>query len=276
MRLVEVWRKAACRLASAGFEQYELESEVLFRHVLQISRGEFYSRFNEEVHPDKQAAFCKLVDKRLTKYPVAYITQAKSFYNTELYVKEGVLIPRPETELLVEECLDIIKDKHNPLICDLGTGSGAIAIAVGVNCPSAKIYAIDISRAALKVAETNRHRYNLENQILLIEGDMLQNCPEPVDVIAANLPYVKSADALKNSFEPQEALDGGTDGLALIEKLLMEFGYCLKPGGCLLIEIGYHQNTRVQEMVSSCCPGYRIYTKKDLSGIPRLAVIKRI
>ncbi len=276
MKLADVWQQAAVTLSGAGFDLSELEAEVILRHVLKISRVELFSSLNKEIEPEKYIAFQQLLDQRLRKRPVAYITGVKEFYNVELYVDERVLIPRPETELLVEESLSIIKNKANPLVCDLGTGSGAIAVTLAVNHPKAKVYAIDISPEVLRVAGINRDKYQLEDRVVLVEGDLLSACPEPVDIIAANLPYVKSDDLALSAFEPISALDGGRDGLDIIQRLLLQFTLYLKSGGSLLLEIGCGQDVRVQAFISNRCPGYQVSVKNDLAGIPRVLIVTSV
>jgi release factor glutamine methyltransferase len=180
-----------------------------------------------------------------------------------------VLIPRPETEHLVEKALEIASRMHSLIIADIGTGSGAIAVSLAVNLPQAKIYATDISSEALETARCNARRYQVEAQITFLQGDLAEPSPETVDILIANLPYVKSVDCV-SSAEPHLALGGGVDGLDVIERLCAGLKGKLKPGGSVLLEIGQGQEKRVQELLWASLPESRIETIKDLAGIERV------
>jgi len=185
---------------------------------------------------------------------VAYITGHKEFYGLDFYVDRRVLVPRPETELLVEKGLEIGRAISNPLtIADVGTGCGAIAISLAVHLPRAIIYALDASSEALEVTALNRCRHSVERNVHLLQGDLLSPLPEPVDLIVANLPYVSRAEWEQlprtiATYEPRSALDGGPDGLDAIRRLLAQARSHLKPQATILLEIGATQGAAATDL----------------------------
>jgi len=279
---------ATRRLREAGSDTPQLDSVVLMAHVLGVSKTWLYA------HPTRKLAeveICRyevLVRRRMCHEPVAYLVGYKSFFGLDITVDRRVLIPRPETELLVERVLSyvkyLIREGRTPRIADVGAGSGAIAVALAVNAPKAFIYATDVSEDALAVAAQNVWRYGLSEQVQLLPGNLLEPLPEAVDVVVANLPYVTSS-ALPGlprqirDYEPALALDGGADGLntfdALFDALKSPAGQAkLRPGGRIYLEIGAHQGPAVQALAEKALPDASVEVQVDYAGLDRIVVIE--
>ncbi|MFC1987099.1 peptide chain release factor N(5)-glutamine methyltransferase [Chloroflexota bacterium] len=260
-------------LVANNFEESFLESELLLRHALEISRVELYQELNRELNLEQEKSFWSLIERRLNHEPAAYIMGRREFYGLDFYVNSSVLIPRPETELLVEKVLEIAQNRGMPTIAEVGTGCGAIAISLALSLPQARIYATDISTAAIQVAQINCHKHKVLNRICLLSGDMLDPLPEPVDLIVANLPYVRESELPQIStrnYEPSLALNGGPDGLEKIRRLCTRISDNLRPGGVLLLEIGQGQTKAVTTFLFSLLPLAEITVIPDLSGIDRV------
>ncbi len=273
MTLREAMNHAAKVLASSSIEDGRLECELLIRHTLKISRVQLYLDLNHELSPEQENTFWQLASRRLSGEPTAYITGHREFYGLDFYVDPCVLIPRPESELLIEKVVSLAQDYPIPTIAEIGTGCGAIAICLALNLPQAKIYATDTSADALRVAFFNCQNHNVEDRVLLLHGNMLAPLPEPVDLIVANLPYVKESELLQASprnFEPLLALNGGSDGLERIRQLCHESGYRLHPEGHLVLEIGQGQSTVVTGLLRSHFANAKVEIAPDLSGIDRV------
>jgi len=260
-------------LAASNIEDPPLESEILLRHVLKISRPELYQDFNRELNPEQEKNFWSLTERRLNHEPTAYITGHREFYGLDFYVDPSVLIPRPESELLVEKSLQLAQNHPVSAIAEVGTGCGAIAISLALSLPQVKIYATDISAAALRVALFNCQKHGVIDRICFLQGDMLDPLPKPVDLIVANLPYIREPELPQTStlnFEPFLALNGGPDGLEKIRRLGTQISDKLRPGGCLLLEIGQGQKRAVTTFLRSLFPSAKIEVAPDLSGIDRV------
>jgi len=260
-----------------------LEAELLLQHALGFDRTQLYQRLRDEIAPDKEAAYHDLVWRRLCGEPTPYIIERTDFYDIELAVAPAAAIPRPETELLVEEALALaekrLQDTPSLTIVDVGTGCGAIALALATRLPSAQIIATDISPAALALAQGNAERLGLASRVRFLCGDLLKPLEQPLDIVVANLPYVRSDDWQRlpveiRCYEPREALDGGPDGLRVIERLLRQAPPLLRPGAALLLEIGYDQGPPVVALASEVFPQAAIEVKKDLASLDRLLVIQ--
>ena len=218
---------AAQRLDRAGSESAMLDAQVLLGHVLARGRSWLFAHYDHELSQADCSRFADLITRRRQREPVAYLLGRKEFYGLEFAVDRRVLIPRPETELLVDLALAQINacPRGQAVVADVGAGSGAIAITIALRAPSAKVYAIDISRDALDVAEENRRRLIPDGGPLLLEGDLLEPLPEAADVIVANLPYIADEEYTRlqsdvRDYEPRLALQAGAQGLDLIERLL--------------------------------------------------------
>ena len=273
MTLKQAFSHARDILIANNIEDACLEGELLLRHTLKISRVRLYLDLNYELSSKEEETFWHLIERRLSGEPTAYITGHREFYGSDFYVDPSVLIPRPESELLVEKALKLAQNGTIPTIAEVGTGCGAIAISLALNLSQAKIYATDISAPALKVALFNCQKHRVVNRICLLQGDMLEPLPEPIDLIVTNLPYVKESElppTYSASFEPLLALNGGSDGLEKIRQLCCQVKNKLCPEGCLLLEIGQGQRRAVTNFLCSLFPSAKIEVTPDLSGVDRV------
>jgi len=280
--LAQALHRAEELLRAEGIEDAWLEAEVLLRHALGLDRHVLFARLHEPIAPNQQAAYQALVERRLAHEPTAYILGRREFYGLELECTPAALVPRPETELLVEEALRIagsrVKGQETWEIVDVGTGNGAIAVALAVNLPSARITAIDVAAEALALARRNAARHGVAQRISFVQGDLLFPLVAPVDLIVADLPYVRSGDWETlppeiRDHEPRQALDGGPEGTAVLERLLRQAPSYLRRPGWLLAEIGDDQAARLGEVAAASFPGGRIEIKQDLAGLDRLLVV---
>lgn len=273
MTLKQVLNRACGILVANNIEEARLECELLLRYALRLSRVQLYLDLDHELGSEEEEDFWQLIKRRLNGEPTAYIIGHREFYGLDFYVESSVFIPRPESELLVEKALKLAQNGTVSSIAEIGTGCGAIAISLALNLPQAKIYATDISASALKVALFNCQKHGVVNRICLLQGDMLNPLPEPVDLMITNLPYVKGMELPQISpagFEPLLALNGGWDGLEKIRQLCQQVGDRLCPEGCLLLEIGQGQGRAVTTFLSRLFPRAKIEVVPDLSGIDRV------
>lgn len=280
MKLREYLVQTANRFPSSRADNPRLEVEVLMRHVLGIQRSEYFASLEQDLTPKQQHEINLLAQRRLQGEPLAYITGHREFYGLDLVVNPNVLIPRQETELLVDRVRELAKANPDSelRIADVGTGSGAIAIAIACNVPHAKIYAVDIDLGALKVADINRRKHEASGQVELLQGDLLEPIKGQVDIIVSNPPYIKTADIADLSDEvrqePIHALDGGVDGLDVIRHLLQQALSRLKSGGHILFELSPEQLEPATELASNLLPHSEISYYRDLLGLPRVLEIK--
>ena len=259
-------------------EEYEiedasLEAEVLLREVLQKTRVEMYLELGSELSQQEYSAFRRAIRRRCIDEPTAYILGRREFYGRDFLVDNRVLVPRPETEILVERAIGLAREYDAPLLADVGTGCGAVAITLALELPEATVYATDISGDALRVARKNCRKHNASIRVHLLKGNLLEVLPQPVDIITANLPYVREVDLPRTgtvSAEPRMALDGGVDGLERIRQVCRQAGSKLRPSGHMLLEIGQGQAEAVTMLLRSLFPGARIELIPDLSGIDRV------
>ncbi|MDD5038574.1 MAG: peptide chain release factor N(5)-glutamine methyltransferase [Dehalococcoidales bacterium] len=275
MTIKQVLSRAREILATNNIENPSLECELLLRHTLKISRVQLYLELENELGPEEEKVFWQLIKRRLNHEPTAYIMEHREFYGLDFYIEPGVLIPRPETELLVGKAIELVQTQPVSTIADIGTGCGAIAISLALNLPQVKIYATDISTLALKVTLSNCQRHQVVDRICLLEGDMLAPLPEPVDLIIANLPYVMESELPSINtlgFEPLLALNGGSDGLEKIRQLCTQVSNNdgLRTGGSLLLEIGKGQRRALTAFLHALFPSAKIDVVPDLNGIDRM------
>jgi release factor glutamine methyltransferase len=272
---------ATQRLEEAGSDTASLDAQVILAHIMNKERGWLFAHYDQALTPEEAEKFTEMVARRAAAEPVAYLVGHREFYGLDLTVDHRVLIPRPETELLVDAVLDHIESRPNPNVrmVDVGTGSGAVAVAVAANSPTVQIYAVDLSPSALVVAKENVARHDSRGQITLLQGDLLSTLPEPVDIIAANLPYITSDEYLNlmadvRDYEPRLALEAGPEGLDLIERLLDQAPGHLYPGGVLFLEIGPNQGEGVLQLVARLLPQAKhVGIRQDYHGYDRLVVI---
>jgi release factor glutamine methyltransferase len=268
----EALARARDILAKGSIEDASLEGEILLRHVLGINRAQLYTDLDLEVNPEQEKSLSRLLERRRRGEPSAYITGHREFYGLDFRVDRSVLIPRPESELLVELAVNLARGKTIKKIADIGTGCGAIAISLAINLPQATVYATDISREALEVARFNCQRHGVVNRVELLHGNLVEPLAESVDIIVANLPYVRERDLPRSGplgFEPSLALNGGENGLDKIKSLCRKAGKRLKGDGYLLLEIGEGQAPAVTTFLRKTFPEAAIEIHKDLAGTAR-------
>jgi len=267
-------------LQGEGLDTPRLDAELLLGHVLGLTRARIHAHPNRRLDAAGLDSYRELIERRRQHEPVAYIIGHKEFYGLDFYVDRRVLIPRPETELLVEKGLEIGRAAFHPLtIADVGTGSGAIAISLAVHLPQAIIYALDASPEALEVAALNHRRHSVERRVHLLQGDLLSPLPEPVDLIVANLPYVSWAEWEQlpwtiTAYEPRSALDAGPDGLDAIRRLLAQARSYLKPQTTILLEIGATQGAAVTNLARHHFSRATVEVVQDYAGLYRMVVIE--
>jgi len=252
---------ATQRLEEAGITTARLDAQVILAHVLGVGRSWLFAHYEHELAPAHAECYMELIVRRIEREPVAYLVRHKEFYGIDLYVDPRVLIPRPETEMLVDQVLTeaAVRAPQPLTIADVGTGSGAIALAVASNVPNAQVYAIDLSLNALAVAQHNMERHSLHDRVHLLHGDLLTVLPVHVDVVVANLPYVNTSDfatldADVRNYEPSSALVAGPQGIDVIERLIPQLPSSMNPGGVAILEIAYDQGELVMALVEKLLP----------------------
>lgn len=279
MRLGEALAQAVTRLGNEGVDSPRLDAELLLAHVLGVNRAAILARPDQRLRPKELTRYRNLVTRRASREPLAYILGHREFYGLDFAIDPRALIPRPETELLVEHGLSIARQREPPLqIADVGAGSGAIAVTLAVHLPQATLYALDASADALAVIAENARRHRVADRVHCLQSDLLSALPGPVDLITANLPYVTSEEWLAlapeiRDHEPRAALDGGSDGLDLIRRLVAAAGPCLCPGGALLLEIGASQGVPVTALARKHFPQAGVQLHPDYAGLDRLVII---
>jgi release factor glutamine methyltransferase len=300
MTLAETLRDAAERLRAADVDDARLEAEALLAFALDATREWLLARLQEPLSPEERTVFGALLERRLAREPTAYIVGHKEFYGLELDCTPAALIPRPETELLVEHAIaslrrpirnpDSAQERTKrrrlpahvelPLIADVGTGNGAIAVALALHLPEGRLIAIDTSRPALELARRNAHAHGVAGRVSVVQGTLLAPLRGRFDLIVANLPYVPT-QTYRNlppeiqEHEPETALHAGRRGTALVEELLAQAPSLLRGEGLLLAEHGWNQGRRLREAARAAFPGARVETKRDLAGIDRMLVVRR-
>ncbi len=270
-------------LSAAKIDDAHTEAELLLCYTLEISNVQLYSEPERLLSATEIKHLHNFVQRRLSHEPTAYILKRCQFYGIDFYIDHRALIPRPETELLVEKTVEFARrqcpSKNQFVIADIGTGSGVIAISLALALPEARIYATDISPSALQVANINRRHYKeVGNRVKLLRGNLLEPLPEPVNIIVANLPYIKNCELQTLSpeiinFEPIPALASGEDGLDKIRCLLSQAPGKMRPEGCLLLEVGHDQGETVSSIANSQFTQATIELIPDLSGINRVVKI---
>jgi release factor glutamine methyltransferase len=275
------WLQHARRLApSTGTSQEVglLEASLLAAIVLERPRAWILAHPEHELEPTVLERLENLLSRLLTGEPLAYLTGRREFYGLDFLVTPAVLVPRPETELLVETAVEWLRaNPDRGTAVDVGAGSGCIAIALAKQVPHLQLTAVDRSPAALETAAINAAAHRVAGRIALVQGDLLSAFAGPFDLICANLPYIPSADSAAlpvSRFEPLLALDGGPDGLDLIRRLLAQIPRCLAPGGLALLEIEYRQGAQVQSLARTALPDARVSCLPDLAGLDRLIRIE--
>ena len=269
---------ATQRLEEAGVSTARLDAQVILAHVLGVGRSWLFAHYEYALDPEQADQYTELIARRVRHEPVAYLIGRKEFYGLELQVDHRVLIPRPETEMLVDAVLEAVgcADRSPVVVADVGTGSAAIALAVAANAENTRIYALDVSADALAVARTNVAHLDHRWQVTLLGGNLLEPLPERADIIVANLPYVTSTDYPTldldvRGYEPHIALVAGAEGLDAIRELLRQVPDHLNPGGTVILEIGYDQGQAALNLVTQILPQARhLDLHQDYQGHDRM------
>lgn len=259
-------------LRAAGVESASLDAELLLAHALGTNRSRLLAGLDDPLSPEPADAFFDLVRRRAAREPAAYILGYREFWGRRFEVRPGVLIPRPETEVLVERALAL--SRSGAVVADVGTGSGCIAVSVALDARGTRVYASDTSDAALEIAKRNAAR--LGARVHLSRGNLLAPLPERAQLVLANLPYVPSGEIADlepevRDWEPHEALDGGPDGLDAIRALLAQLPHHATPSAACLLELDPRQYAALEGEVRRTLPGWSIRLMPDLSGRIRVA-----
>ena len=274
-------------LTSKGIESPRLSSELLLSNVLELKRIDLYTQFDKQVPQDQLDKLHELVKCAGLYEPVAYLTGKTEFYSLELDITSDCMIPRPETELLVQRAIEFLRTRSGvQYVCDLCTGSGCIAVAIAKNFPDARITATDISAAALEVADRNIEKHRLKEQVRLLCGDLFEPVIQQLDVshfdlIVCNPPYVSTSeyenlDKNIKDYEPQSALLAGEDGMDVYQKIVEKVDDFLKPGAALMLEIGYAQGPTVRELLEQTGTFGEIKIEKDFHDNDRIVIAKKV
>jgi release factor glutamine methyltransferase len=266
---------------SKGIESARLEAQILLAHVLNCPRIELVARSDEIPEPGFRKAFREIVTRRVDGWPVAYLTGEREFYLLKFDVSPAVLIPRPDTETLVQEALTRLKGKPSPDVLDLGTGSGCIAVSIAHQHKTSRLTAVDVSPDAAEVAKRNAAKHGVADRVTVLVGDLFAPLPPGslFDLIVSNPPYVTPTefDALSpdvRDHEPRGALDGGPDGLAFYRRIASDMGPVLKPGGLVLVEIGATQEEAVRAVFDG--KGFTTFPAvRDYGRRPRVVMAMR-
>lgn len=296
--LMDYLRLATAYLERCGSPSARLDAEVLLGHVLGMDRVSLYVNHDRPLETREVDAYREALRARGRGTPVAYITGKKEFLRMTLAVGPDVLIPRPETELLVEAVAGRLRAGDKPLVlADVGTGSGAIALGLARALPGARVLAIDVSAAALSVARKNIESHGLEERVRLVQGDLLEPVAEALhgggalpwpwlsgdrllDAVVSNPPYIPARDWDRlpwdvRDHEPRLALDGGPDGLAVYRRLIPQAAALLRPGGLLALEIGHDQERAVRALLDAGGAWDDVQVDKDYAGHPRVVLATR-
>ena len=282
--LTQAIAEAAQVLRDAGVGDERLTAGLLLGHVLGIDRTQLLIRSNEALGTTDRQVFLRLIERRAAGEPLQYITGRQEFYGLDFLVTPDVLIPRPETEFLVERVIDLSRSSGEFLVVDVGTGSGCIAVTLARHIEKARVVAIDVSEAALAVAAENAARHGVAGRIEFLKGDLLAPLGRPdlagqIDCIASNPPYISPADVATlqrevKEWEPHRALFADEDGLGFYRRLLEEGPTVLKPGAHLVCEIGYAQVEAITRMLDA-----RVWqlvdVTDDLQSIPRTLTLRK-
>ncbi len=280
MNLRQAAAQAAHTLARHRIPDASIEAEALIRHILQYDRARYFASLNDPLDGWQQARLDRLIERRVVGEPLAYIAGSREFYALDFIVNADTLIPRQETELLVDKALEWARGQRRSAltIADVGTGSGAIAVALAQSLPDANIYATDISAAALKVAAQNCRKHGVADRVALMRGDLLTPLPRKVDAIVSNPPYIATdlMPGLQREVqrEPRIALDGGADGTGVIRRLIAQAAQRLNSGGLMLIEISPEQAADVAATAQAHFAGAAVSVAADMLGLARCVAVR--
>ena len=279
MKIEEVLKEGKRILNENDIEDANLIARILLEFILDMDRSEIIIKQEQEVEKENEEKYKNLIEKIVQGIPLQYITNNQEFMKLNFYVDENVLIPQPDTEILVEEVIKIAKKEAKEKILDICTGSGCIGISLAKAMQNAKITMSDISKNAIEIAKKNSKENNVLERTKFIESDMFENIKEKFDIIVSNPPYIET-DVIRTlsrevQNEPKLALDGGEDGLKFYRILIKEASNYLKNDGYLCMEIGYDQKEKVIELARKEEVFSKIDIVKDLSGNDRVIICKR-
>jgi release factor glutamine methyltransferase len=278
-RTAQVWGRR--ELESGGIGEAALESGLLLRHVLRLDRAGLLMHGSSGLSAIESVEFQALVARRLRREPLAYLVGYRNWLDFSILVNRNVLVPRPETEILAGLAIEATRRAgsartRSPIVVDVGTGSGALAIAIARACPQARVFAIDADAGALRTAAENCRRL-APDRVTLIAANLLP-ADQRADVLVANLPYIPTAELAglepELAYEPRLALDGGPDGLRLIEALLDQAGRSFASGCVILLECHHDQGDKVAKMARARFPGSVVLLHPDLAGIMRFVRVE--
>ncbi len=273
----ELINLSAGYLQEKGCSSPRLDAELLLGHVLGVDRLSLYLNFDKPLTSREVDAYRGLIGRRGQRIPLAYLTKEREFYSLPLKVSEHVLIPRPETEFVVDKVLELVEPGKPAEMLELGTGSGAIAIALACQDPDFRVTAVDISPAALQVARANAQRLEVDGQITFVESDLFEKVSGTYSVICSNPPYIKRSErgklAPEIAFEPAIALDGGADGLDFYRRIFSQAAAFLEQPGFVVLEIGWDQAEDVRRLGEAAGFTWR-ETVKDYAGQDRVVVFQ--
>ena len=281
MKLREAWARSRRQLERASIPDAGIEAQVLLRNALGIDRATFHASPDRELSDEDVEASQRAVQRRIEGEPLSYITGHREFYGLDFVVTPDVLVPRQETEFLVEAVLEYARcraeDQDALTIADIGTGSGCIAVALGHHLPKATVYASDVSREALRVAGENVRKHGLDGRVRLRHDDLFKALEGPVDVVASNPPYLSDDEAVDLppdvKREPSVALVAGTDGMGVLRRLVVGAREYVKPGGLLALEIDPQRVEAVESLVGETFPGGEVGVVKDHAGLERVVTV---
>jgi release factor glutamine methyltransferase len=280
MTVKEAIAQATERLAQEPIGPPRMAAETLMMFALGCDRARLFAHPEQELTPEEQSRFEDAVAQRASGKPLQYITGKQEFWGLEFVVTPSVLIPRPETEHLVEAAIANVRESGSakPRIIDVGTGSGCVALAIASELPDAEIEAVDISPAALEIAKTNAQRLGFAARVNLYESDLLASARGEYDFIVSNPPYVGRCESDKvqrevREYEPEIAVFGGEQGLDIYRRLIPQAWDKLKPGGWLLMEIGFSIEAQVKELLGEWSD---VSAVPDLQGIPRVVMARKL
>lgn len=277
MTLQQLLLQTRRKLESEGVDEAPLQAELLLMKATGMARPALYAWPEKAVTADEHRTLEEDLARRLTGEPWPYITGCREFYGLEMAVSEGIFIPRPETELLVEMALRVARNLRGsgPLvIADVGAGSGAVAVALAVHLPQATVYATDPSSHAVETATLNCKRHGVDDRVKVLRGSLLTPLPVPVDMVVSNPPYIPSHQVqslpIEVRREPVAALDGGPDGLDVVRDLLRAIPKSLRRPGAFLMELGSTQGPATHALAEHLLPGATVSIHRDLAGLDRV------
>ena len=279
MIIEEILKKEINNLKENNIEDSTLKAKILLANILKVKKEYLLIHSEEEVKQEDKIKYENCIKELIKGKPLQYITNNQEFMELNFYVDENVLIPQPDTEILVEKAIEIAETTQKNKILDMCTGSGCIAISLAKKINNAQITAVDISNSALNVANKNVINNNVENKIIFINSDMFNNIEEKFDIIVSNPPYIETETINKLEIEvqnePHLALDGGIDGLKFYKIIANNAFKYLNENGYLLLEIGYNQQNSVTQLLQDIGKYKNIETIKDLGGNYRVVIARK-